>query len=311
MIILSLGSFLISMILTVRTFPGFFLAVSNSLLVFIFSLSYLIYGIIAYFFPSGYDRAVEFTIQYGVKKAGFGQYKGLFALSLTAVLLIIWLTLWFYRVQRKKNKQSFKLTRWVWLLNLTQHFFLLVSVASGPGVSQVYAARKARDTSPSPLRHTVDKRLINDSNDFYGHYVYPSSDKIDPTQNLNLVFIYAESLERTYFNKTAFPGLMSNLSEKISSRGMDFSNIKQVSGTGFTIGGMVASQCGLPLFTTSRGNSMSGMDKFYEGAVCMSDLLHALNFNLTFIQGASLEFSGKGKFYSTHQFGEVLGSEEC
>jgi len=72
----------------------------------------------------------------------------------------------------------------------------------------------------------------------------------------------------------------------------------------------VASQCGIPLFAPSGGNSMSGMDAFLPGATCMGDLLARHGYHLTFMGGAPLGFAGKGKFYATHGFQEIAGRVE-
>jgi len=72
---------------------------------------------------------------------------------------------------------------------------------------------------------------------------------------------------------------------------------------------MTASQCGIPLFTPSHGNSMSGMDRFLSSARCLGDLLSDENYYLSYFGGSSTDFAGKGKFYKTHGFDEVNGRE--
>jgi phosphoglycerol transferase len=52
------------------------------------------------------------------------------------------------------------------------------------------------------------------------------------------------------------------------------------------------------------------MDSFLAGADCMGDLLSQDGYHLVFMGGASLEFAGKGKFFRTHGFDEVLGRNE-
>ena len=126
----------------------------------------------------------------------------------------------------------------------------------------------------------------------------------------NLVFIYAESLERTYFDEARFPGLMKGLKE-LEQRAESFTEIQQVEGTGWTIAGVTASQCGVPLITTGAGgNSMDGLDRFLPGAICMGDLMRSAGYKLAYLGGASLQFGGKGKFYTTHGFEQVEGREE-
>ncbi|WP_438516828.1 hypothetical protein, partial [Enterobacter hormaechei] len=74
--------------------------------------------------------------------------------------------------------------------------------------------------------------------------------------------IYAESLERTYFDAELFPGLADELNA-LRTDSIDFSNTQQLPGTGYTIAGMVASQCGIPLFAPFDGNASSAVSTFY------------------------------------------------
>src|SRR5690606_30765433 len=59
----------------------------------------------------------------------------------------------------------------------------------------------------------------------------------------NIVWIYGESLERTYLDPEVFPGLMPGLSALVR-QGLDFRDIASPRGTGWTIAGIVGSMCG-------------------------------------------------------------------
>jgi len=175
---------------------------------------------------------------------------------------------------------------------------ILASLLSSPAVSDVYSLLFSRP----------DKTIPNSSGcDFNEFYKQPYIKQVGDTKNL--VLIYAEGLERTYFDRTIFPGLIKGLRE-LEARSTYFTNVKQVPCTEWTIAGMVASQCGIPLFTPSHGNSMSGMDQFLPSAFGLGDLLHKQGYHLTYYGGADLRFAGKGKFYSTHNFDEIYGKDE-
>lgn len=124
-------------------------------------------------------------------------------------------------------------------------------------------------------------------------------------QQRNIVWIYAESLERTYFDPEAFPGLMPNLS-RLASDALDFRGITSPAGSGWTIAGMVSSLCGVPL-TTARGdeNSMGRMDSFLPGAHCLSDYLKQQGYQMHFSGGADSAFAAKDKFLASHGFDSV------
>lgn len=121
----------------------------------------------------------------------------------------------------------------------------------------------------------------------------------------NIVWIYGESLERTYLDPKAFPGLMPNLT-RLAAQGIDVRDLGQVEGTGWTIAGMVASMCGVPL-TTAPGdeNSLGRMDNFLPEADCLGDLLHRQGYGTHFIGGADAAFAGKGAFLRSHGFQDV------
>ncbi|HEY0334215.1 MAG TPA: phosphoglycerol transferase I [Stenotrophomonas sp.] len=121
----------------------------------------------------------------------------------------------------------------------------------------------------------------------------------------NVVWIYAESLERTYLDERTFPGLTPNL-HRLAAQGLDFRGIASPEGTGWTIAGLVASQCGVPL-TTAPGdeNSMDRMALFLPEAQCLGDYLRLQGYANHFIGGANAGFAGKGRFLASHGYDEV------
>ena len=130
-----------------------------------------------------------------------------------------------------------------------------------------------------------------------------------PTQALqrprNIVWIYGESLERTYLDEDVFPGLMPNLT-RLAAQGLDVRGVDSAEGSGWTIAGLVASMCGVPL-TTSQGdeNSMDRMGSFLPKAVCLGDYLKQQGYTNHYLGGANGQFAGKGQFLASHGFDEV------
>jgi len=237
----------------------------------------------------GIDDATLYHLKYGLKGAGFGDFSLLIigvagALALGGLILIFLL--------RRTPRQDDKLGRGP---NFSISIILIgISLLLNPAIRNVIQLQA----------EGISNRKSSTS-DFDQYYRKPEI-KPNGKPRRNLVFIYAESLERTYFDQTVFPGLMENLS-LIQESGISFSDIKQVAGTGWTIGGMIASQCGIPLYTPSHGNSMVGMDRFLSSAVCLGDLLNQEGYFLSYMGGADLGFGGKGKLFSSHGFSEVLG----
>lgn len=129
-----------------------------------------------------------------------------------------------------------------------------------------------------------------------------------PARPRDLVWIYLESLERGYLDEARFPGLTPQL-RALEAQAMSFTQIQQVEGTGWTIAGMVASQCGVPLLDLADGNALTGGDRFMSQATCLGDYLSQQGHQMHYRGGASLVFAGKGAFYRTHGF-EAQGLDE-
>ena len=78
-------------------------------------------------------------------------------------------------------------------------------------------------------------------------------------RNLRVIL---EQFEQTYTDENLFPGLTPNIN-KLKKQSVSFTNITSPKATNWTIAGMVASQCGIPLITNIEvANNMGGMDKF-------------------------------------------------
>ncbi len=163
----------------------------------------------------------------------------------------------------------------------------------------------------SPAFHQISELVKSQSRegdpDFAAYYKEPSK-QIDNPQ-LNLVYIYGESLERTYFDNDAFPNLTPELG-RIKAEAIDFSNTMQLPGTDYTIAGMVASQCGIPLFAPFEGNASASVSSFFPQNICLGDILKNSGYENYFVQGANLRFAGKDVFLKSHGFDHLYGAEE-
>jgi phosphoglycerol transferase len=146
---------------------------------------------------------------------------------------------------------------------------------------------------------------------FSMHYLDPHGVKVTPVKPKNLVLIYVESLENSYQKPTLFDkNLLTSLDQ---FKGLTFSDFRQAPGTGWTIAGMIATQCGIPLKSVSLydGNGVGeNIKTFLPNAICLGDILHAAGYYNVFMGGDALNFSGKGKFYREHHYQEVYGKDE-
>lgn len=136
-------------------------------------------------------------------------------------------------------------------------------------------------------------------------YYQPLSTLSPVKKNKNILYLYLEGLERTYLDRELFPDLLPNLS-KLEEESISFTQIDQAIGTNWTIAGMVASQCGVPLLAVFT-NSDFNMNEFLPNSRCLGDLLKEQGYQLEYMGGAKLEFAGKGLFYKSHGFSKVEG----
>lgn len=243
------------------------------------------YAVSNYFTDKGIDESVVYHVRYGLGEAGFQEYAGIMVLSVIALIAIAGLFYCFIKVIARRQKERCDQKR----KNNLPIALSVMAIILSPASENIYSLFDAEFSSQS----------INNE-----EYVKVNEGVVK--EPLNLIYIYAESLEETYFNENIFPGLMPNLN-KVRNKAIVFKDVAQVTHTGWTIAGMVASQCGVPLFSASQGNSMSGMPQFLSGATCMGDVLSRNNYELFYLGGASLEFAGKGNFYKTHGFTSIQG----
>lgn len=290
MLYVSLGLLaLVVLLLWKRTLSKFvtkllFLPLSTSVVLSLF------YGVADSFTGVGIDQSVIFHLQAGFEGAGVKEYALLIFASL--ILLTGWLFL--YSILLWRSGQRSAKRRAIVVASL----LTLFSVVLNPAIQNLYAvfiAQSSAEMSDAALelrQHYIDRPRV-----------------VSSETPLNIIYIYAESLEETYFDERLFPGLLPNLQE-LRKQAIVFENVKQVTNTGWTIAGMVGSQCGVPLFMSGEGNSLSGMKKFMSGATCMGDILQEQGYFLSYMGGASTRFAGKGNFYRTHGFQRVQGLEE-
>ncbi len=129
----------------------------------------------------------------------------------------------------------------------------------------------------------------------------------------NLILIYAESLERLYFDDSVFPKLTPHIGA-LRDSALEFTNVEQVDGTSWTMAGIVASQCSLPFnvqyYDGEEANvGLAAIDEPFKNEICLGDIVKAYGYNSVFMGGAPLFFAGKGKFLKANGFDEVLGFE--
>lgn len=229
----------------------------------------------------GVNAATLYHLKADMDGAGVSDFNGYIALFVAMALLSL-LPLALARVKRFRRQRAG--------VGIFAGFvaMLLVAVA----VSPLYADGK---------RVYYQLRPVD-----YAQVVPEYETPVRPLQRRkNIVWIYGESLERTYLDDKAFPGLMPNL-RRLAGEGLDVRDVASNEGSGWTIAGLVSSMCGVPL-TTAPGdeNSMDRMGLFLPEAHCLGDYLKQQGYSTRFIGGADANFAGKGSFLASHGFDEV------
>ncbi|MGY6031223.1 phosphatidylglycerol--membrane-oligosaccharide glycerophosphotransferase [Phytobacter sp. AG2a] len=238
-----------------------------------------------YFTGEGITDAVIYTLTSSLTGAGIGKYI-LPGAGIVLALIAVFCALGWVLRRRRHRPYHFGYS----LLALA---LALGSVDASPAFRQITELVKSQSREGDP--------------DFAAYYKEPA--KKIPQPKLNLVYIYGESLERTYFNNDAFPDLAPELGT-LKDQGMDFSQTEQLPGTDYTIAGMVASQCGIPLFAPFEGNASASVSSFFPQNLCLGDILKNSGYENYFIQGANLRFAGKDVFLKSHGFDNLIGAEE-
>lgn len=262
----------------------------HTLLFLLFVAYQLFYLASHYFTGDGITPAVFYHLHYGLKGAGFGAYSNLI-LQLSAALLATFLLTYLLgrsMTSRVVSGQKGKVSRkFAYLLVLTA----FVISPTSYGLYHIYQ-EQTRQSSPPRLLFS----------ELY------SVDEIKPVtgKKNNLLFIYAESLERTYLDEELFPGLLPGI-RQLEKEATTFTHIEQAPNTGWTIAGITASQCGIPLVSQFTEHSMQHASYFLPGAHCLGDSLAEAGYTLSSINGSALEFSGLGKFFRSHGFSRVRG----
>lgn len=146
---------------------------------------------------------------------------------------------------------------------------------------------------------------------FAAAYVASGQVQFRPRAPKNLVLIYVESLEDAYGDARLWGRDLLQPLRAIG--GTSFANYRPAPGATWTIAGMVATQCGVPLRVVSQYDLKPGPfngPAFLPGATCLSDVLHGLGYRNVFLGGAPLSFAGKGRFLHDHRYDETYGREE-
>ncbi|KQO01646.1 MULTISPECIES: LTA synthase family protein [unclassified Arthrobacter] len=153
----------------------------------------------------------------------------------------------------------------------------------------------------------------NSDADLGDYYVEPVVTSDENARNL--VVVYLESGEATLederlFEKDAFAPIKEVTQP--SEGWVNTGSLRQYRGGGWTMSGIVASECGVPLKATGAAASEPltndlGTDTptYLGGLTCSGDVLKDHGYTSVFLTGANAAFAGKGTYLRTHGYTDV------
>ena len=161
---------------------------------------------------------------------------------------------------------------------------------------------------PQYAAASLDSRTV-------AEYYVPPRVETRPEQPRNLITIYLESTENTYADAGRF-GANLIAAHQQATAGWAGYDLRQDPVGGWTMAGLVGSQCGIPLKSQlvagdpSSFTAGESVEHFLPGAICLGDVLRAEGYTNAFLGGAHLRFAGKGTFLTDHGFTRLRGREE-
>ena len=156
--------------------------------------------------------------------------------------------------------------------------------------------------------------LFHESAIFEEAYVDPNAVEITfPEKKRNLIYIFLESMETTYFSEeqggalevNLIPELYALAEENVNfSQHEDVGGFRPVSGTTWTIGAMVGQTAGVPLKTPDNvkdwQNGYGEEGVFLPGITNLSDILQENGYYQSLMVGSVCSFGGRKVYYQTH-----------
>ena len=123
-----------------------------------------------------------------------------------------------------------------------------------------------------------------------------------PSTYKNFIIIFAESLESTFFKKSLFPDLTTNLDGLIQDFGIEIDGIKNIEMTNWTYTGIEAALCG--------SINLKDNIKFSKKIKCIGNILEKDNYHLSFIGGSNFAIESKSSLLKTQGFDNIFAFDD-
>lgn len=269
---------------------------------FIFSAS--IYG--SYYFPNQNIDEMSYYFFNGAN--GTSNEVIIFAIKKSAapfLFILLLLLLPFKRIKITKersgtNRKKFKISL---LPNKSFYKFRLIYAAIILVIS-LFTGYRLLEVDNYIAHLTEHSTLMAD------HYVNGADVKLTfPKEKRNLIILYLESMESSLVDRENGGGweyaLIPELTD-IAKENVHFSHSDQiggaypVSGTGWTVAGLVSTTSGIPLKIPINGESYTSSDNFLDGAYTLGDVLKKEGYNLEVMFGSDANFGERANYFKNH-----------
>ncbi len=166
------------------------------------------------------------------------------------------------------------------------------------------------------FRYAFHRMTMSDNveEDFvYKNYVDPKTVELKfPEKKRNLIYIYLESMEMTYADKSVGGGFDTGCIPELTKMGLDSENedfsaddgtlngAYILPGATWTMGAMFAHSTGLPLQIPIGGNEMTEQENFFPGVLSLGDILKNEGYNQCLMIGSEAVFGGRSSYYKQH-----------
>ena len=156
----------------------------------------------------------------------------------------------------------------------------------------------------------IKYNYLSNSDFFKKNYIDTRKVKLTfPENKRNLVYIYVESLESSYFTKekggSNDDDVMSPI-EELTSESINYSDndlyggFFSYNGTNFTTGSLVAQTSGIPLKVRVDSINLTNYKEIVKGAYTLGEILNKEGYNQMFMIGSQGEFGNRKNYFVKH-----------
>ncbi len=166
----------------------------------------------------------------------------------------------------------------------------------------------------SPLTHYIFRSLIPNEaqRDFIvTQRMHDLNIVQKPSHKKNMVLIYLESLERSYGQIPEYEKFYEPI-QALADSAIEYDNFVETKGANYTIAGIVATHCGVPLLPNGlqsvflRRSVDVALANFLSSVHCFSDQLSDDGYILSYMNGASLDKFSKRTFLQEHGYSRLF-----